>query len=95
MSNLRQLNQDCPKYGAAPNEDCRHSNSKRNTIKAIIDSQRTSAGGWTKETLAQWDISWPPPQGWRMRLIDDEFNWTKIIQKNREAKTGRKAFKQD
>ena len=83
---LRSLNEPCPKCGAKPAEDCRHSNSKRNTVKAIIDSQRTSNGGWTKETLAQWDVPWPPPQGWRMRLIDDEFNWTKIIQKNREAK---------
>lgn len=36
-----------------------------------IDAARTARGGWTKETLAQWGIAWPPPRGWRKRLLSD------------------------
>lgn len=34
-----------------------------------IEAARTPAGGWTKATLASWGIAWPPPKGWRKRLI--------------------------
>lgn len=34
-----------------------------------IDAARTAAGGWTRETLAGWGVPWPPPSGWRNRLI--------------------------
>lgn len=34
-----------------------------------IDAARTPKGGWTKATLAGWGVSWPPPKGWRERLI--------------------------
>lgn len=33
-----------------------------------VEAARTPAGGWTKDTLAQWGIPWPPPKGWRERL---------------------------
>lgn len=36
-----------------------------------IDAARTPAGGWTKAQLAQWGVPWPPPKGWRKRLIAD------------------------
>ncbi len=36
---------------------------------AQIDAARTRKGGWTKATLAGWGVSWPPPKGWRDRLI--------------------------
>lgn len=35
-----------------------------------IDAARTAAGGWTRETLAGWGVPWPPPKGWRARLIE-------------------------
>jgi hypothetical protein len=30
-----------------------------------VMAARSPAGGWTKATLAQWGIAWPPPTGWR------------------------------
>lgn len=37
--------------------------------EAEIDAARTPAGGWTKDQLAQWGVPWPPPKGWRKRLV--------------------------
>ena len=34
-----------------------------------IEDARTPKGGWTKKTLAEWGIPWPPTKGWRQRLI--------------------------
>lgn len=38
--------------------------------KREILAARTRAGGWTRETLAQWGVSWPPRAGWIDRLIN-------------------------
>lgn len=38
------------------------------TEKEII-AKRTPAGGWTKKQLAEWGIPWPPPRGWKKKLI--------------------------
>lgn len=38
-----------------------------------IDDARTPRGAWTKETLAQWGVPWPPPAGWRKQLIAGTF----------------------
>ena len=35
-----------------------------------IEAGKTEKGGWTKETLAGWGISWPPPRGWKDRLME-------------------------
>lgn len=35
-----------------------------------IFAARTPAGGWTRETLSQWGISWPPRSGWIDRLAN-------------------------
>ena len=40
------------------------------TEQEIMDA-RTAKGGWTKETLKQWGISWPPPKGWKKRLLEE------------------------
>jgi hypothetical protein len=40
-----------------------------------IDAARTPKGSWTKARLAQWGVPWPPPGGWRDRLIRDG-HWT-------------------
>lgn len=37
--------------------------------EAEIMGARTPKGSWTRATLAQWGVSWPPPQGWKERLI--------------------------
>jgi hypothetical protein len=33
-----------------------------------ITAAQTPAGGWTRATLAQWGVPWPPPHGWRERV---------------------------
>jgi hypothetical protein len=38
---------------------------------AEIESKKTKSGGWTKKTLAEWGIPWPPPKGWKEKLILD------------------------
>ena len=35
-----------------------------------IEAAKTEKGGWTKETLAGWGISWPPPRGWKDKLME-------------------------
>jgi hypothetical protein len=34
-----------------------------------IERHRTPNGGFTRATLAQWGVPWPPPKGWMARLI--------------------------
>lgn len=36
---------------------------------AEIGAAMTEKGGWTRDTLAQWGVPWPPPKGWRARLL--------------------------
>lgn len=36
--------------------------------REVIMAGRTEAGGWTRETLRQWGVPWPPPKGWLARL---------------------------
>ena len=35
---------------------------------AEIEAARTPAGGWTRETLALWGVSWPPQKGRKRQL---------------------------
>jgi hypothetical protein len=35
---------------------------------AEIAARATGAGGWTRATLAEWGVPWPPPKGWRVHL---------------------------
>ncbi|UFS65174.1 hypothetical protein LO749_00975 [Paracoccus denitrificans] len=37
-----------------------------------IEAAKTPNGGWTRETLAAWGVSWPPPKGWKAKLIAGE-----------------------
>ena len=34
-----------------------------------IEAAKTPAGGWTRKTLAQWGVAWPPQPGWKQHLI--------------------------
>lgn len=36
---------------------------------AEIMAARTPKGSWTRATLARWGVAWPPPQGWKERLL--------------------------
>lgn len=33
-----------------------------------IIAKMTPAGAWTRATLAEWGVPWPPPRGWRQAL---------------------------
>lgn len=35
-----------------------------------IEAGRTEKGGFTKETLAEWGVPWPPPTGWKQMLLE-------------------------
>lgn len=37
-----------------------------------IDAARSPRGGWTRATLARWNVPWPPPAGWRQALLRGE-----------------------
>lgn len=34
-----------------------------------IEAARTEKGGYNAATLAQWGVPWPPPKGWKQRLL--------------------------
>jgi len=34
-----------------------------------IEKGRSPAGGWTRKQLAAWGVPWPPPKGWRNKLM--------------------------
>lgn len=36
---------------------------------AKIESLKTERGGWTKASLRSLGVEWPPPKGWKERLI--------------------------
>ncbi|GGG61409.1 hypothetical protein [Hymenobacter glacieicola] len=35
----------------------------------MIESLQTPKGGYDRATLAKLGVSWPPPKGWKKRLI--------------------------
>lgn len=37
--------------------------------KAEIEAGKSAAGGWTRAQLAKWGVPWPPPKGWKKRLM--------------------------
>ena len=39
--------------------------------KAEIEAKLTPAGGYLKKDLLAWGVPWPPPKGWKQRLIYD------------------------
>jgi hypothetical protein len=38
---------------------------------AEIRAAMTPKGGWKAKTLAGWGVTWPPPHGWRRRLVEN------------------------
>jgi hypothetical protein len=44
-------------------------NDSRIITEGMIYALRSPAGGFTKDTLAIFGITWPPPKGWKNRLI--------------------------
>ena len=39
-----------------------------------IEAAKSARGGWTKKTLAAWNVPWPPPRGWRAALRTGRVN---------------------
>ncbi len=39
--------------------------------EADIIAAMTPKGGWKAKTLAEWGIAWPPPHGWRRKLVEN------------------------
>lgn len=35
-----------------------------------VDAARTERGGWRKEDLERWGVPWPPPRGWKKKLLE-------------------------
>ena len=35
-----------------------------------IQAAHTPNGGWTKAQLEEWGVSWPPPKGWKKKLVE-------------------------
>jgi hypothetical protein len=42
----------------------------RQVTETEILSAQTGNNGWTKAVLAKWGVPWPPPKGWKRRLIE-------------------------
>jgi len=40
--------------------------------KEEINARRTAKGGFTRDQLSAWGVSWPPPHGWMQALIAGE-----------------------
>ena len=36
---------------------------------ADIERGKSPKGGWTRAMLAGWGVSWPPPKGWKEKLL--------------------------
>ena len=59
-------------YAAPPENDVKKPEKwepARRVSQEEIQKQTTPDGGFTKQTLAEWGVPWPPPKGWRKRLI--------------------------
>jgi hypothetical protein len=48
-----------------------------NETSDIIDALRTPVGGFTRRALASIGVPWPPPKGWRQKLIRENALATK------------------
>jgi hypothetical protein len=48
---------------------------KRPMSAEDIDRQRSPRGGWSRDILRRWGVPWPPPKGWRARLIQHGAPW--------------------
>ena len=42
---------------------------KRYTIEEYLESRKSSNGGYTKATLRDLGVSWPPKKGWKQEII--------------------------
>lgn len=43
-----------------------------------IIAEMTPKGGWKAATLSKWGVSWPPPKGWKEKLVQNYEKSTQI-----------------
>lgn len=46
--------------------------AKKELTEAEIEAGKSPKGGYTREQLAEWGVPWPPPRGWKDRLMGKE-----------------------
>lgn len=42
----------------------------RRAERDLIEGAKGNGGGYTAERLAKWGVPWPPPKGWKERLLN-------------------------
>ena len=42
---------------------------RRTEVAAAMEAAKSARGGWSALTLASWGVPWPPPKGWKDRLL--------------------------
>ena len=45
---------------------------RRPMTVAEIEAGRSPKGGWKAKQLRKWGVPWPPPKGWRKKLLRGE-----------------------
>ena len=55
-------------------------NMKTQITEDEIMSKRTPNGGWTRRQLAEWGVPWPPPKGWKERLLANGLPYSEVIE---------------
>ena len=43
--------------------------NKTFTIESYLESRKTANGGYTKATLTELGVAWPPKKGWKQEII--------------------------
>ncbi len=43
--------------------------NKTYTIESYLESRKTANGGYTKATLTELGVAWPPKKGWKQEII--------------------------
>jgi hypothetical protein len=51
-----------------------------------IEAAKSPKGAWTAKTLRKWGVHWPPPKGWRAKLVK---NWEKNPSSQRQEPLGK------
>jgi hypothetical protein len=74
-SNLQVLCDDCNLgKGSRDETDFREETQVSEPVvvlsRADVESAKTDAGGWTRAQLAEWGVPWPPPEGWKKKLLE-------------------------
>lgn len=46
--------------------------------ETLLDTYRSDRGGWTKDTIMAFGVSWPLKKGWRRRLIGSAIDADKL-----------------